>query len=115
MKQLKLNEMKTNSIQQEILFLTGTTFSKREWCEKVSGKKNNFTEMEQLEEACWNGLLPEMFPEIYLHPEDDKKLFLWQIKEGNRFIDAEIADFPEAIEKKFSINPYSFINFQTLN
>jgi len=29
--------MKTNSTQQEILLLTGTTFSKREWCEKHAG------------------------------------------------------------------------------
>ena len=71
--------MKTNSTQQEILLLTGTTFSKREWCENISGNKNNLTEKEQLEEACWNGLLPEILPEVYLRTESDKKLFLWQI------------------------------------
>ena len=107
--------MKTNSTQQEILLLTGTTFSKREWCEKISGNKNNLTEKEQLEEACWNGLLPEILPEVYLHTETDKKLFLWQIKQGNSFIDLEMGDIREETEKEFSIDPYSFLHLQLLS
>ena len=107
--------MKTNSTQQEILLLTGTTFSKREWSEKIPGKKNNLTEKEQLEEACWNGLLPEILPEAYLHTETDKKLFLWQIKQGKSFIDLEMGDIPEETEKEFSIYPYSFLHLQSLS
>lgn len=107
--------MKTNSTHQEILLLTGTTFSKREWCEKISDKKNNLSEKEQLEEACWNGLLPEILPEVYLHSESDKKLFLWQIKQGNSFIDLEMGDIPEETEKEFSIDPYSFLHLQLLS
>jgi len=107
--------MKTNSTQQEILLLTGTTFSKREWSEKTDNKKNNFTEKEQLEEACWNGLLPEILPEIYVHPEGNKKLFLWHIKQGKSFIDLELGDIPEETDKEFSIDPYSFLHFQLLS
>lgn len=113
--QFKLNDMKTNSTQQEILLLTGTTFSKREWSQKVSGNKNNLTEKEQLEDACWNGLLAEMLPEVYLHSEESKKLFLWQIKQGKSFIDLEIGDIPDEVEKQFSIDPYSFLHFQLLS
>lgn len=115
MVELKLNEMKTNSTQKEILLLTGTTFSKREWSEKVSGKKNNLTEKEQLEDACWNGLLPEILPEVYSHIEENKKLFLWHIKQGKSFIDLELGDIPEEMEKQFSIDPYSFMYFQLLS
>jgi hypothetical protein len=115
MEQFKLNDMKTNSTQQEILLLTGTTFSKREWAEKIIGQKNNLTEKEQLEDACWNGLLPEMLPEVYLHPEENKKLFLWQVKQGKSFIDLELGDIPEETEKEFSIDPYSFMRFQLLS
>ena len=64
--------MKTNSTQQEIILLTGTTFSAREWCERESNKENNLSDKEQLEEACWNGLLPEMLPEVYLQEKDHK-------------------------------------------
>ncbi len=62
--------------------MTGTHFQLRQCCEKNTGKQNNLTEKEQLEEACWNGLLQEMIPEIYDLSEENKKLFLWQIKKG---------------------------------
>lgn len=107
--------MKTDSTQQEILLLTGTTFSKREWCEKLSGRNNNLTEKEQLEQACWNGLLPEILPEIYLHNESDKRLFLWQIKEGKSFIEIDMGEIPGEVDDYFSIDPYSFINYQLLS
>lgn len=107
--------MKTNYIQQEILLMTGTTFSTRQWCEKDPGKQNNLTEKEHLEEACWNGLIQEMIPEIYEQAEGNKKLFLWQIKEGNSFIELELGEVPEVKDKYFSIDPYSFMPLQLLS
>ena len=107
--------MKTDSTQQEILLLTGTTFSKREWCETTSGDKNNLTSKEQLEEACWNGLLQEILPEIYMLPESQNKLFIWQIKEGKSFIELELGEIPGETDNQLSINPYSFLHFQSLN
>ena len=107
--------MKTNYIQQEILLMTGTTFSIRQCCEKDPGKQNNPTEKEQLEEACWNGLLQEMVPEIYEQTKGNKKLFLWQIKEGKSFIEIELGELPEEKDKYFSIDPYSFMHLQLLS
>ena len=97
--------MKTDSTQQEILLLTGTSFSKREWCENIPGRNTNLSEKEQLEQACWNGLLPEILPEIYLHSEGDTKLFLWQIKEGKSFIELDMGEIPGEIDDYFSIDP----------
>ena len=107
--------MKTNYIQQEILLMMGTTFSVRECCEKDPGKQNNLTEKEQLEQACWNGLLQEMIPEICKQPGGNKKLFLWQIKEGNSFIELELGEVPEEKDNQFSIDPYSFMHLQVLS
>ena len=107
--------MKTDSTQQEILLVTGTTFAAREWSEKESSRESSLTEKEQLEAACWNGLLPEILPEVYFHTDHNKKLFLWQIKEGKSFIDLELGDFPEEMEKEFSIDPYSFMHSQSLS
>jgi len=107
--------MKTDSTQQEILLMTGTTFSIREWCEKDAGKQNNFTEKEQLENACWNGLLQAMLPEICVQPEGNKKLLLWQIREGKSFIELELGETPKEIDKQFSIDPYSFMHLQLLS
>ena len=107
--------MKTHYIQQEILLMMGTTFSVREYSERDPGKQNNLTEKERLEEACWNGLLGEMIPEICKQPGGNKKLFLWQIKEGNSFIELELGEVPEEKDNLFSINPYAFMPLQILS
>ena len=57
--------MKANSTQMEILILTGTTFSAGKFSDKnEAASKPGRTEKEILTEACWNGLLPEILPEI---------------------------------------------------
>lgn len=104
-----------NYIQQEILIITGTTFSKRACCEKNTGNQKIFTEKEQLEEACWNGLLQEMIPEIYYHKKEKKELFLWNVKKGNSFIELEMSEIPDEKDDLYSIDPYSFIQFQLLS
>jgi hypothetical protein len=107
--------MKSNYIQQEILLMIGTSFSIRQWSEKDPTRQNNLTEKEQHEEACWNGLIQEMIPEICEQPGGNKKLFLWQIKEGNSFIELELGEIPEVKDKHFSIDPYSFMQLQFLS
>lgn len=107
--------MKTNSTQQEILLMTGTTFSSKCWEKNEPDKRENLTEKEQLEEACWNGMLYEMLPEICSQEEGDEKMYLWQIKEGASFIELELGAFPEEKEVHFSIDPYSFMAVQSLS
>ncbi|MDB5222328.1 MAG: hypothetical protein JWN83_995 [Chitinophagaceae bacterium] len=100
--------MKTNSTQQEILLLTGTKFSARHCCEKDDSANNHLTEREQLEEACWNGLLHDMLPEI-CEQSPGKKLYLWHIRETKSFIEIDLGELPEEKEKYSSIDPYSFL------
>ncbi len=108
--------MKTTSIQQEILLITGTSFLLRQYSAKDDdGNQKNFTEKEQLEEACWNGLLNEMLPEIYEQSSGDKKLYLWKITEASSFIELEFGEIPEEKEKEFSINPYLFTQMQMMS
>jgi hypothetical protein len=108
--------MKTTFAQQEILLMTGTSFSSRQWCEKNDqDDQNHLTEKEQLEEACWNGLLPEILPEIYGKACGATKLYLWQIKEAVSFIEIELGELPAEKEKYFSIDPYSFLQMQSLS
>ncbi len=107
--------MPTRSTQQEILIMTGTTFSSRQFIEKDSGSdNNNFSEREKLEEACWNGLLPELLPEI-CEENNDHNIYLWQIKEANAFIELELSEFPEKLDFYFSIDPYVFMNDKIYN
>jgi len=107
--------MKTNSTQQEILLMTGTRFSSRQWCEKNSPAQDHLTDKEQLQNACWNGLLQEMLPEICKPTAEDKNLYLWQITEAKSFIDLELGEVPGEIEKNHSINPYLFLPSQLLS
>lgn len=98
--------MKTTSTQ-EILLLTGTYFSSRHFFEKTSNG-NHLTEKEQLEEACWNGLLKEMLPEI-CEQGNVNKLYMWQVWKTNSFIEIELAEVPEEKDNYYSIDPYSFL------
>jgi hypothetical protein len=108
--------METNSTQQEILLIIGTSFSSRQLFAKDGSSQNkNLTEIEQLEEACVNGLLQEMLPEICASPENAKKVYLWGIKEAQSFIEFDFSEFPEETEKYFSIDPYSFLSAQIFN
>jgi hypothetical protein len=112
----KLFYMETNSKQQEVLLITGTTFSSRQFSEKDNSFDNKLhNEREKLEEACINGLLQEMLPELNVQSADSKKVYLWGIKEANSFIDFEYGELPEETDKYFSLDPYSFLKTKSFN
>ena len=108
--------MKTIFTQQEILLCTGTSFSLQEFAETTDGLNyNHLTEKEKLEVACWNGLLPSMLPEVFQQQAFNKKLYLWEIREGSSFIELELGEIHLEMEKQFSIDPYSFLPLQELS
>src|SRR4051812_43083474 len=87
--------MKSNSTQREILLMTGTTYLSKEWC----GKDDNsqLSSKERLEEACWNGLIKEIIPELFRKEaqEEEKELYLWQVKTGSSFLELDLGEYPE--------------------
>jgi hypothetical protein len=98
--------MKTKNMQQEILLFTMSTLAQREWCGKdASNKESFFFSHDQLENACWNGLLYEMIPGIM---QEKRKFFLWQINPGKFFLSIELGEQPVSIDRIFSIDPYLF-------
>ncbi|HEY8689712.1 MAG TPA: hypothetical protein VIM07_10800 [Chitinophagaceae bacterium] len=101
--------MKTIATQQEILLMTGTKFAAKEWAEKNVEDKNKLSGSEKLEDACWNGLLDEMLPEIVEKTTDGKKLFLWHIRHCQSFLEIELSEASPLIEREFSIDPYFFV------
>ena len=99
------------STQQEILLLTGTSFSSRQWCKKdESTDKSNLTEKERLEEACWYGVVKEMLPELFRQSINENKIFLWKILEGKSFLELDMGETPLEKDNFYSIDPYSFLN-----
>lgn len=107
--------METYTAQQEILLVTGTSFTLGNFCETSDGiDYNHLSEKEKLEVACWNGLLPIMLPEIF-NNNSANKLYLWEIREASSFIKLELGEQYLGFEKPFSINPYAFLAVQQLS
>ena len=102
--------MKTTSTQQEVLLITGTRFSSRHCQDKKdAGNPNRLTDNEMLEDACWNGLIQSLMPEVFDAIPDADKLYLWRTKEADAFIELELGEYPDQIEKESSIDPYTFL------
>lgn len=100
------------TIQQQILLFTGTHFSSRQ-CFQGKNPENNFSEADELQNACWNGLLKEMLPEIC--EANNRNLYLWEIKENKWAIDLEIGEMASEVDSFSSIDPYAFLDTVHLN
>jgi hypothetical protein len=106
--------MEEQSTQQEVLLLTGTSFSARQRIENEGSERNrNLDETTELEEACWNGLLPAMLPEICAIT--DKPVFIWKIREGAAFLEVEIGDVPRDVDAYYSLDPYAYMMTRSYN
>ena len=97
---------------QEILLLTSSGIIKRQWSEKESSqeKLQPFSGAEQLEKACWNGMLHEILPGIVEEPSLHKTIFLWEIISAESFLVIQMGPCPSPIDNRASIDPYRFIS-----
>jgi len=103
--------MNTDILQQEILLLTGTTFSQRE----LSGRddandSNELSQSEKLEKALWDGLLDDVLPELVTN----NNLHIWQIGDTESSLLIELSEYPSK-QKQFSVNPYYFLRTMKYN
>lgn len=102
--------MSNNSTQQEVLLITGSGFASRQYCERDNSENsNNLSQEEKLREACWNGMLKEMLPEIFLMTGPEAKLFLWQMREAHHLLALQMAEEPVEVDYYNSIDPYCFM------
>ena len=108
--------MKSKTTQQEILLITGTRFSSRIFAPKDdTSNYDQLSENEKLQEACWNGMIQELLPELR-EEVNNKKLFLWNIVQGDAFLELKFSNTPSEMEDKHtSIDPYSFVPLQLLS
>ena len=103
--------MKPTKINQEILLFADTNFSKQEFCKKDSFKNRpvNNSLIEELERACWAGMLFEMLPELTVYSFSDCKMSIWSILTGGHFLLVNQGDSPHPIESESSIDPHLFL------
>lgn len=108
--------MAKNYAQVEILLMTCTSFLAENWITKDDNSANHhLSEIEQLQEACWNGLLETMLPEVLIKPSNDGILFLWDVKEAQSFLELVLGEIPMPTDPRLSITPHSFLCFQDYN
>jgi hypothetical protein len=102
--------------QVEVLLMTGSTFLAGNWVPKDNDPGDRgLSDLEKLQEACWNGLLETMLPEVWIKPANDGILYLWGIKEAQAFLELELSEVPLPFDKRLSITPHSFLAFQEYN
>jgi hypothetical protein len=108
--------METNFTQQEIMLNVDAGFLAKDLCLKNdTGKPDTRTEKEKIEEACWNGLLRDMMPDIFVRTDDNKDLTLWKVRQVDAVLELELANCPSVVDKYFSIHPTSFLTVQEEN
>ena len=107
--------MKTKTFNQEILLMTNTTFARGEWCEKSQNNGSQASAIDQLEEACWNGMLESLLPGIMERTASGRRLFLSHVIPYNSFLEIELCESPFDGEIELSVNPYLFLREMTAN
>src|SRR5664279_5992108 len=101
--------METKSTQQEILLNTNTHFAHQEWADKDAIGSESLNYIQQLEKACWEGLVKELIPELDITLHTRQKIWLWQVHETQAFLALDFYEFPGPKENAASINPYLFM------
>ena len=96
---------------QEILLITRSSFYSRQFCkrddEQTSG---SLSSMEELEKACWDGMLHEMLPELVGDYSTCTASFIWSTASGVNFLCVNIGLSPVSVDKKTSLDPYYFLS-----
>ena len=102
--------MKPQTIIQEVLLFTDTSFAKRELCEwdETNRKEPKSSVADQLENACWSGWLFEMFPDLF-NRSHRKNICIWKVNQAHQFIHVELGNIPASPEHATSIDPYFFL------
>src|SRR5215470_1902436 len=102
--------MKPQAISREILLLTDTSFARRQLCERKDAKQNESKQSpaDELEKACWSGLVFEMLPDIF-NNDERKSLFLWKVNQAEQFLHLHLSTTPSSTHYETSIDPYFFM------
>ena len=106
----KIISMKPTNIHHEILFFTGTSLAGRQLADnKENSSGKTYSAIEELEKACWNGIIHEMFPEILNSFYPKCQSFLWHVLTGKNFLYINVGPNPVTAAHETSIDPYFFL------
>ena len=103
--------MEPKVINQEVLLFTGNSFCNRQFCKRRDANEDNndYSAMEELEKACWDGMLYEMLPELAGNPTQHRNNYIWNTASGVNFLCINLGICSMTTIKQTSINPYLFL------
>jgi hypothetical protein len=104
--------MKNYSTQQEILLMPNTSFLRNQWLQKNGrSSKHRNSLAEDIEHACWNGMIYEMLPEVIEKAKSNEKLFLLDVRQDHEFIEMEFGEnYFRNPDHILSISPLHFFS-----
>ncbi len=101
-------------MQQEILIMLYSVFAQKHLNEIQRKESKKVSRTEHIAETCVNGLLQEMLPVVF-KPQEEHKMYLWQMYSASSFLQFELGEVPISIEKRYSLDPHNFISSISLN
>ena len=108
--------MRPISFSREILVVTTSSFAQKELCERDSrDESSQLTPTEQLEAACWNGLLNELLPEIMIDFGCDEEIYLWQVETSSSYLRLSLGALNPDFTSDFTIDPHILLHEKEMN
>ena len=108
--------MKSLSPSLEIMLVATSSFAGRQFIDLNDGEnQSKQSPAEQLETACWNGLLNDMVPEIMNPVAGYWRLFLWTVETRQNCIRISLGAANPKIENCSSLDPEAFLWEQCRN
>ena len=102
--------MSHETCQQEILLSYNSDFLFRICVDRANSEtEGESIDSEKIEEACWDGLLKEEFPEIFHLGSDGRPLYIWEIRDYNAVMKIDLGEYPCAKDDYCCIDPYKFL------
>lgn len=101
---------------QEIVLFNKTSFASRQYSEKSpASAQRDISQEDKFKQACWNGILTEILPELFTPFESTANLYMWQMRECENILTMEMGEEPIDLDFSTSIDPYCFLEIQPLN
>ena len=109
--------MKQKIISQEILLVTRTSFSNRLFSRSNADHNSDkgYSAIEELERACWDGILKELLPELADDSSNEDRNFIWNVVTGDHFLCISIGLCPTPGKNEISIDPHFFLGSVSYN
>ncbi|HMK27440.1 MAG TPA: hypothetical protein VK483_15515 [Chitinophagaceae bacterium] len=107
--------MNPQNINQEILLFIGTSFANRKLCDTENKEARSITTHEKLENACWDGLLGELLPDLAGATRSKAEGIIWKIITADNFLCINMGAYNKPVMGESSIDPYCFITSLNIN